>query len=420
MRSVPLPDELELYAPRMSWRPDADVPAIERFGDYDILGCVGKGGMAEILLAREAGANSQSRPVVIKRALAEIENDPGVVAMFRDEARLVMSLSHPGICGMYDVGEVNGRGYIAMEWIHGATLADMIDATLRAKTDKPQDKLALPSNAVAQIISEVAKALQYAHQATDKQGKPLHLVHRDVSPQNIMVGFDGRVCLLDFGLAKATTQTYKTESGIVKGKLSYLAPEQWQGAGIDGRTDLFSLGLCLYEALTGRVLYQRERPIDTMTAVTSEPPPDPRSLRPQLDARLVAVVQKALQKKQGDRFGTGGQFAAALLPMIETNDPQGQLRALMRTLFPNEATLGPTLGWLSKVADQSATAPTKPPSPQGLPTPPATEPRQTRPSLDVSQAARAIRGGHGKLWITLLVLGAAAAALAYALGWRLR
>jgi serine/threonine protein kinase len=376
--------------------------------------------MAEILLAREAGANSPSRPVVIKRALAEIENDPGVVAMFRDEARLVMSLSHPGICGMYDVGEVNGRGYIAMEWIHGATLADMIDATLRAKTDKPQDKLALPASAVAQIISEVAKALEYAHQATDKQGKPLHLVHRDVSPNNIMVGFDGRVCLLDFGLAKATTQTYKTESGIVKGKLSYLAPEQWHGAGIDGRTDLFSLGLCLYEALTGRVLYQRERPIDTMTAVTSEPPPDPRTLRPQLDARLAAVVQKALQKKPEDRFATGGQFAGALSPTLEVTDPQGQLRALMRTLFPNEATLGPTLGWLSKVADQATPPTTKGASPQALPMPPVSDSRPTRPSMDVSQAARAIRGGHSKLWIALLVLGVASAAVAYALGWRLR
>lgn len=416
MRSVPLPDELELYAPRMSWRPDADVAAIERFGDYDILGCVGKGGMAEILLAREARANSQARPVVIKRALAEIENDPGVVAMFRDEARLVMSLSHPGICSMYDVGQVNGRGYIAMEWIHGATLADMIDATLRAKIDKPQDKLALPASAVAQIIREVAKALEYAHQATDKHGKPLHLVHRDVSPHNIMVGFDGRVSLLDFGLAKATTQTYKTESGIVKGKLSYLAPEQWQGAGIDGRTDLFSLGLCLYEALTGRVLYQRERPIDTMTAVTSEPPPDPRALRPQLDARMAEVVQRALQKKPGDRYASGGQFANALAPMTEPTDPQGQLRALMRTLFPNEATLGPTLGWLSKVSDQSPIAPTTPASPQTLPTPPAAEPGQTRPSMNVSQAAREMHGGKRTLLITLGVIACAVAGVLYALG----
>lgn len=402
-----MPDEL--YAPRMSWRPDAELPVIERFGGYDILGCVGKGGMAEILLARESGAEGQARPVVIKRVLPEIANDQGVVTMFRDEARLVMALDHPNICRIYDVGQVGGRWYIAMEWIHGASLADMIDAALRMKEGSAQAHF-LPASAVAQIVTVIAHALDYAHRATDKHGAALRLVHRDVSPQNIMVGFDGTVRLLDFGLAKATTQTYKTESGVVKGKLAYLAPEQWQGGTLDGRADLFALGLCLYEALTGHVLYQRERAIDTMTAVTSDPPPDPRVLRPQLDPRLTNLVKNALQKNPADRFQTGAEFSKALSPLADAPDPQGQLRALMHTLFPDEATLGPQLGWLSKL-----------PRPSSIAEVPAAPARRNSASLmRISQAAKAMRGGHRSLWIGAAMVGLIAAIVLYAMGWRLK
>jgi serine/threonine protein kinase len=409
MRSVPLPDEL--YAPRMSWRPDADLPVVERFGDYEILGCVGKGGMAEILLARESGAQGQARPVVIKRVLPEIANDLGVVTMFRDEARLVMALDHPNICRIYEVGQVGGRWFIAMEWIHGASLSDMIDAALHVdpKTGATRAQF-LPASAVAHLITVVARALDYAHRATDKRGESLRLVHRDVSPQNIMVGFDGTVRLLDFGLAKATTQTYKTESGVVKGKLAYLAPEQWQGGTLDGRADLFALGLCLYEALTGHVLYQRERAIDTMTAVANDPAPDPRALRPQLDPRFTGLLKTALQKKAADRFQTGDAFAKALSPLADAAEPQGQLRALMHTLFPEEAMLGPQLGWLSKL-----------PRPSSIAEVPATPKHvDSKSMMRISQAAKAMRGGHRSLWLALATLGLAVAGVLYAMGWRLK
>jgi serine/threonine-protein kinase len=414
MGSIPLDEEL--FAPRMSWRPDADVPVVERFGDYDVLGCVGRGGMAEILLAREAGAGSQARPVVIKRVLAEIANDPGVVHMFRDEARLVMALDHPAICRIYEVGQINGCWFIAMEWIHGASLADVIAASTRPRdTSQGRALGALPARAVAKIVADIANALDYAHRAVDEKGVPLSLIHRDVSPQNIMVGFDGRVRLLDFGLAKATTQTYKTQTGVVKGKLSYLAPEQWQGAAIDGRTDLFSLGLCLYEALTTRVLYKRERPLDAMTAVMNEPPPDVRERRPDLDPRYTMIVKTALQKKPQDRYATGALFANALGPLAEMTDPDGQLRALMRTLFPDDAVLGPSLGWLARLPQ-----PTPPQATPSIDRVATERPSTERPSTTVSQAAKAMHGGGRSLWIGLAILGLVVAAVLYATGWRLR
>jgi len=400
-----MPLDEELFAPRMSWRPDADVPVIERFGDYDVLGCVGRGGMAEILLAREAGAGSQARPVVIKRVLAELANDPGVVHMFRDEARLVMALDHPAICRIYDVGQIKGRWYIAMEWIHGASLADVIAAS----TAPREASGTLPARVVAKIVADIASALDYAHRAVDETGAPLSLIHRDVSPQNIMIGFDGRVRLLDFGLAKASTQTYKTQAGVVKGKLSYLAPEQWQGLAIDGRTDLFSLGLCLYEALTAHALYKYERPIDAMNAVVNSPPPDVRATRPELDPRFTTVVKTALQKKPQDRYATGAEFANALAPLAEMTDPDGQLRALMRTLFPDQAQLGPSLGWLSRLPQPTVTPAAAPSN--------ATAP--DRPSTSVSQAAKEMHGAGRGLWIGVAILGLVIAGVAYALGWRL-
>lgn len=410
MGSIPLDEEL--FAPRMSWRPDADVPVIERFGEYDVLGCVGRGGMAEILLAREAGAGSQARPVVIKRVLSELMHDPGVVHMFRDEGHLVMALEHPAICRIYEVGQIKGRWFIAMEWIHGASLADVIAASVRRQQQPPANApphTGLPARVVAKIIADIADALDYAHRAADDKGAPLSLVHRDVSPQNIMIGFDGRVRLLDFGLAKASTQTYKTETGVVKGKLAYLAPEQWQGAAIDGRTDLFSLGLCLYEALTAHAIYKYDRPIDAMQAVVNAPVPDVRAKRSDLDPRFTAVVKTALQKQPKDRYASGSLFATALAPLAEMNDPEGQLRALMRTLFPDDAVLGPNLGWLSKLPQPAPTQTTAP-----------AEATPDRPSVTVSQAAKAMHGGNRSLWIALGLLALVGAGVAYALGWRFR
>jgi len=280
-----------------------DIPALGTFGRFEILGRLAMGGMAEIFLGRESGRGT-SRLLVIKRVLPHIANDARFVEMFLHEAKVAMHINHPNVCAIYEFGEQDGACFIAMEYVEGVSLKQL---TKRASG------VGLPPSMAVRIVAEVADALCTAHQARDQQGRPLNLVHRDVTPENIMVSYDGAVKLLDFGIAKASTQNTHTQAGALKGKFPYMAPEQYRGENIDGRADVFSLGVCLYEALTGSLLYHRATEYETMGAIVLDSSvPSVRAARPEITQSLDAITQRALAKELERRFRSSGEFQQAL------------------------------------------------------------------------------------------------------------
>ncbi len=280
-----------------------DMPALGTFGRFDILGRLALGGMAEIFLAREGGRGA-SRLLVIKRVLPHIASDARFVEMFLHEAKVAMHISHPNVCAIYEFGEQEGTCFIAMEWVNGVSLKQIAKRTSGA---------GLPPPMAVRIAAEVADALYTANQARDQHGRPLNLVHRDVTPENIMISYDGAVKLLDFGIAKASTQMTRTQAGALKGKFPYMAPEQYRGENVDGRADVFSLGVCLYEVLTGSLLYHRATEYETMGAIVLDSNvPSVRSARPEITQALDALTQRALAKDVQQRFRSAGEMHQAL------------------------------------------------------------------------------------------------------------
>jgi serine/threonine protein kinase len=289
------------------------LPPIGRFGRFDILGRVALGGMAEIFLAREVGPGRGMRPVVIKRILPHVADDPRFVEMFLHEAELAMNLNHPNLCTIYEFGAQDNEYFIAMEWVFGVSITQMHKHLFE------QNQAGIEPGIVARIACDVADALHYAHQARDAEGSALKLVHRDVTPDNIMVGFDGKVKLLDFGVAKAASQRLKTETGMLKGKFAYMSPEQYQGKELDGRADVFSLGACMYEAVTGLALFHRASEYETMGAIMADDPaPSAREAKPALNAAFDAIIARALSKSRETRYASAGELQTALDRWLST------------------------------------------------------------------------------------------------------
>ncbi|MAQ18128.1 MAG: hypothetical protein CMN30_25445 [Sandaracinus sp.] len=313
------------------------LPAICAFSRYELLGRLAVGGMAEIYLAREPETvrGAGHRTLVIKRVLPHVADDPAFVDMFFNEARLAMRLRHPAIVHIYEFGEEAGSYYLAMEWVDGVALGKIIR---RARKEN-----GIPPAIAVKLAATVAEALDYAHRARGDDGEPLGIVHRDVSPQNIMVSYEGAVKLLDFGIAKADDESL-TQDGQVKGKFAYMSPQQCMGERIDGRADVFALGVCLYEALTGRPLYHRKTQYETMRAVMEDPVPSVRALRPDVPESLDAVVGKALAKDPDDRYATAGEMQIALERwLMEQGEvvPQARMADFLDDLFGEEVGRGP-------------------------------------------------------------------------------
>ena len=216
----------------------------QRFGKFEVVGFLGRGGMAEVFLCRLGGLGGFNKEVVVKRILPERVADPSFLRMFLDEARVAANLNHPNIVQVYEIAEADGLPYIAMEYVRGPTFSAVIRETVRANQ--------LHVGHVAKILSGVCEGLQHAHSALGPNREPLGLVHRDVSPQNVILSPEGVPKLLDFGVAKARGRLTTTEAGTLKGKLRYMAPEQIQQGALDHRADVFSVGVLLCEATTGR------------------------------------------------------------------------------------------------------------------------------------------------------------------------
>ncbi|MCA9608470.1 MAG: serine/threonine protein kinase [Myxococcales bacterium] len=322
--------------PRMESVPSdltGDLPsAIARFGRFEIMGGLATGGMADILLARESTEGS-SRHTVIKIIRGEHSENGDFAQMFLDEGRLAMRLSHPNICTVYECGHIDGRFFMAMEYVHGRTLRDVLVRAV--KRSEP-----LPVPVLLRVFSWVAEALDFAHRARDAQGKPLEIVHRDVSPQNVMIRYDGVVKLLDFGVAKAQTQMHESESGALKGKFAYMSPEQAESSKIDARSDIFSLGVMLFEAVTGRRLFHRKNQYSTLKALLESTPPPLSQYRPGLPEDLQTIVNRALARDPDDRYSRASDMQHDLERLITKSGKvvtTAHVAQLMEELFGDSA-----------------------------------------------------------------------------------
>jgi hypothetical protein len=286
----------------------------ESFGRYRLDRRLATGGMAEIFLASQEGPGGFHRDLVIKRILPHLTGEPGFVDMFLDEAKLAARLSHPNIVPIFDFGEVDGAYFLAMELVRGPDLRSVLDAS-RAVGET------LPFPILARIVADAAAGLEFAHRLADADGNPLHIIHRDVSPSNIIVSYDGITKVLDFGIAKADQASHKTRTGFIKGKLSYMPPEQVQGEKLDARADVYALGVVLYELCTGRVPFSGESDFKLMQSICETPPPAPTSLSPGVPEPLEAIILQAMAKDREARFPSARAMATALERYVVSADP---------------------------------------------------------------------------------------------------
>jgi serine/threonine protein kinase len=266
------------------------------FGKYELVSRLAAGGMAEIFLARTKSIQGFEKYLVIKRILGHRTQDPEFVRMFLDEARVAATLDHPNIVQIYDVGHVDNEYFIAMEYLRGHNLIEIVRAGAKLGYAKP------PLEHVISVMTQTCAGLHYAHDKRDFEGRSLEIVHRDVTPQNVVVSFDGSVKVVDFGIAKAATREVETLAGTLKGKIGYMSPEQCRGGGVDRRSDVFAAGIILFELTTGKRLYHERSDFDTLKKIIEGPVPSPRDLLPFYPAFLNAIVVRCLQKNPDDRY----------------------------------------------------------------------------------------------------------------------
>jgi serine/threonine protein kinase len=266
-----------------------------KFGKYLLLERIAVGGMAEVYAAKAFGVEGFERIVAIKKILPTLGEDPEFVSMFVDEARIAVQLSHANIVQVFELGKHDDSLYIAMEYVAGRDVRQLAERYRR-------HNLPMPVPQACAIVARACEALDHAHRKCDAAGKPLGIVHRDVSPQNVLVSFEGDVKLIDFGIAKAETRLQRTQSGILKGKFSYMSPEQVQGQPIDRRSDVFAAGVLLWELLCGRKLFTGDTDLALLDKVRRAEVPPPRSIVPEIPEALEAVVLKALTRDPADRY----------------------------------------------------------------------------------------------------------------------
>jgi len=274
-------------------------------GRYEVVKHLAQGGMAEVFLARAKGIEGFERHLVIKRIREEQAHDKMHVQMFLDEARLAASLHHHNIVQVHDIGEEQGEYFFVMEYVHGEDVRKLL-------TEVSSRGERVPLEHVITIVTAAAAGLHHAHEQCGPNRAPLGIVHRDVSPANILVGYDGGVKVADFGVAKASHRTFETESGARKGKVAYMSPEQCIGLPVDRRSDVFALGIVLYESLTVRRLFKDDNDFLTMTAIVQGKIPPPSTVWPKIPPELEAIVMKALASSPDDRYATADHMRLAL------------------------------------------------------------------------------------------------------------
>jgi len=384
------------------------------FGQYTLLERIALGGMAEVWKARMKGVEGFQKTVAIKKILPHLTDSTDFVTMFVDEAKLAAQLNHTNIIHIYDLGKIADDYYIAMEYVDGKDLRSILN-TAREK-DSP-----LPLSLSLLVASRLAAALDHAHRQKDFEGRPLGLVHRDVSPQNVLISFDGDIKLCDFGIVKAVSKASKTQMGALKGKLQYMSPEQAWGRPVDARSDIFSLGSLLFEMLTGRRLFAGESEMSVLDAVREGRIQAPRDLDPRVPLEVNATVLKALAREPKDRFQSAGDLQReidGILASLKPAPSQRDLAGYMQRLFDvgarpersAEAAAASTPPAHKGAPTAGAPTPSVPSVAGGAPTPALTPaPGSTDAALEAAPG-----GKKNLLWIGLAA-AAVIAALAFSL-----
>jgi len=357
------------------------------FGNYQLIAKLATGGMAEIFLARATGAPDRD-VMVLKRILPHLAEDEHFVTMFRDEADLASQLIHKNVCRVHAFGEFGGTWFISMEYLHGVPLSRMM--TRLSKAGKMLD-----FRVVAGIIVQACEGLHAAHEVRGPDGQLMNVVHRDVSPPNIMVCADGTVKLLDFGIAKARGANSRTRTGTVKGKNAYMSPEQILGRSLDRRSDVFALAVVMYEMLAIRRLFHRDSDFLTFKAITEEPIPEIRERRPDLPPGMRAALLQAMARDPNGRFDTALAFGNAIRNSVSTLGGPATAADLARLLSSDFAEEMAARDEILKAADEPAPPPRPARTSQPPPLPPPRPPQEL--SGELAELARRSKTGTGPL-----------------------
>jgi eukaryotic-like serine/threonine-protein kinase len=284
----------------------------EQLGRYELIELLGVGGMAEVFKARSRGPGGFERTVVVKRILPACGRDPAFVRMFVAEAKILGMVSHPNIVQAYDFGESDGTLFLVLEYVDGPSLGSAMSALRKAGR-------AVPPLVAARIAHEVCRALDHVHNLKGSDGISLNVVHRDVTPSNVLLSSAGNVKLLDFGIAKYRASQARSQHGTIKGKPAYLAPETLEARAIDQRTDLFSLGVVLHEILALQPLFEGDSHLVTFNKVLNMEIPPPSTLRPDIPPGLDAIVIKALERNPSRRYQTAQAMASDIDQFLVAN-----------------------------------------------------------------------------------------------------
>src|SRR6185436_9958239 len=307
------------------------LPEPIQFGKYTLFERIGRGGMAEVYKGRIQGPAGFERVFVVKRILPHLSDDTSFIKMFVEEAKLSARLNHPNIVHIFELGAVEGEYFISMEYIRGHDLSETMRAIWKA-LGPPRPEL------VSYIGREVCRGLAYAHNLADENGRPLGMIHRDVSPSNVMLSYEGAVKLLDFGIAKALSDgTEPTKGGQLKGKYAYMVPEQTEGENIDNRSDIFAIGIVLHEVLTGRRLFKGQNDVQTIERVRRCDVPLASASNPAIPREMDQILLKALQRDPARRWSNAADMADALDDIVHAARFQPtHLQQILYDLFPPE------------------------------------------------------------------------------------
>lgn len=305
-----------------------------KLGSYDLVERLAVGGMAEIYLARSRGISGFEKEYVLKLIHPKYVGDADFIRMLIDEAKLVSKLGHSNIAQVIDLGIDGESYYILMEYVHGKDLYQVLTAAWEKDAQ-------IPIACAVYIAKEIAAGLYYAHTKEDDSGRPLNIVHRDISPQNILVSYQGEVKILDFGVAKAALGARpETRAGIIKGKFRYMSPEQAWGEKLDGRSDVFSVGLCLYEMLTGHPAYEDDGDMQkTLVRMRDAKFTPPSQIRPEIDPKLEGIVMRVLARDRDERYPTAHSFEydlARYLHLHHAGFTRKDIMIFLKSLFPSE------------------------------------------------------------------------------------
>jgi len=370
-------------------------------GTYEVLRRLATGGMADVFLARQTIGGRSDRLVVIKSILSGLADRPEFVTMFLEEAHVAAQLQHPNIVQILDVSLLGQRPCIIMEYLNGVDAAWIYRRL--GQRGEPLSPIATAALAVG-----AAYGLGYAHRKAALDGTPLKIVHRDVSPHNVFVTREGLVKILDFGIARTSQQIHTTQAGVLKGKIPYMAPEQMASQPIDGRADLFGLGVVMWELVTGRRLFRRETEVQSMQAVLFEPIPKPSEVRPSIPAELDRIIVRALERTVDRRHESGEALARELERFLQREQDDSPAVILTRLLegMASPGELDPPLEPVSVVGAPGLERHSDHPVPEITPS----RERWVEPSITF------VPTGTRRLWVAAVLLVLVAGGLAWAFG----